>query len=97
MALGAGPFDESVLDAQPKATGNRPVELEMRFIGLSLSAADAPRLQQMSDAVLRMPLIGAMMIDPIDFHVEGTEVTTEIALHPAEHQWLLAQMKDGCW
>ena len=37
-------------DAQPKATGNRPVELEMRFIGLSLSAADAPRLQQISDA-----------------------------------------------
>jgi hypothetical protein len=38
-------------DAQPKGEGQKPVELEMRFIGLSLSADDAPRLQQISDAV----------------------------------------------
>jgi hypothetical protein len=38
-------------EAQPKATGKAPVELEMRFIGLALSAADAPRMKQISDAV----------------------------------------------
>jgi hypothetical protein len=38
-------------EAQPKATGETPVELEIRFIGLALSAPDVPRIQQMSDAV----------------------------------------------
>jgi hypothetical protein len=39
------------LAAQPKTAGKTPVELEMRFIGLSLSAADLPKMQQLSDAV----------------------------------------------
>ena len=37
--------------AQPKATGKSPVELEMRFVGLSLPPAEVPKLQQISDAV----------------------------------------------
>ena len=39
------------IDAQPPAAGASPVELEMRFIGLSLSETDAPKLRQISDAV----------------------------------------------
>lgn len=38
-------------EAQPKPTGQTPVELEMRFIGLAVPAKDTPRIQQISDAV----------------------------------------------
>jgi hypothetical protein len=37
--------------AQPKTAGKEPVVLEIRFIGLSVSAADAPKIRQISDAV----------------------------------------------
>jgi hypothetical protein len=36
--------------AQPKTAGKNPVELEMRFVGLSLTPADVPKLRQISDA-----------------------------------------------
>jgi len=38
-------------EAQPKSATKDAVALEMRFIGLALSAQDAPRLQAISDAV----------------------------------------------
>jgi hypothetical protein len=38
-------------EAQPKASGKTAVELEMRFIGLAVSAKDTARIQQISDTV----------------------------------------------
>jgi len=57
----------------------------------------ADRLQRLTDRVLRLPIVGAMILDPIDFRVKGSDVFTDIALRPSEHEWLLAQMDDGCW
>jgi hypothetical protein len=78
--------------------GERHV-MRARAHAVSPAAAknNAAILQRMTDSVLRMPLIGAMLLDPIDFHVDDGDVVTEISLRPAEHQWLLAQMDEGCW
>lgn len=54
-------------------------------------------LQRAADRVLKMPVIGAMLIDPIEFRVDGDEVATDVMLNPPEHQWILAHMTDGCW
>ncbi len=54
-------------------------------------------LQRAADSILKMPVIGAMLFDPIEFRVEGDEVATEVVLNPGEHEWILAQMTDGCW
>jgi hypothetical protein len=54
-------------------------------------------LQRAADSILKMPVIGAMLFDPIEFRVEGDEVATEVMLNPPEHQWILAHMTDGCW
>jgi len=59
--------------------------------------SNAAIFQKLTDSILRMPIVGAMLFDPIDFRVEGSDVVTDISLRPAEDQWLLAQMDDGCW
>jgi hypothetical protein len=58
---------------------------------------NAAILQRLTDRVLRMPIVGAMLFDPIDFRVDGSAVVTDLSLRPDEHEWLLAQMDDGCW
>jgi hypothetical protein len=54
-------------------------------------------LQRAADSILKLPVIGAMLFDPIEFRVEGDEVATEVVLNPPEHEWILAHMTDGCW
>lgn len=57
----------------------------------------AALLQRTTDAVLRMPIVGAMLFEPIEFRVVEDDVVTDISLSPSEHEWVLAQMSDGCW
>jgi hypothetical protein len=61
------------------------------------ATANAAILQKAADSVLRLPVIGSMIMDPIDFHAVGDEVAADVVLGPPEHQWILAHMTDGCW
>jgi len=80
------------------STGNKHI-VKLRGHASSQTSARENReiLQRAADSILKMPIIGAMLFDPIEFRVEGDEVATEVVLNPAEHEWVLAQMTDGCW
>ena len=58
---------------------------------------NAALLQKAADSVLKLPIIGAMIVDPIEFRANGDEVSTDVVLGPSEHEWILAHMTDGCW
>ena len=76
--------------------------VELRGWAHSTSSAreNARILQHAADQVSGIPVIGGMIMDPVEFTVRGgggDEVFAEIVLSPADHKWFLAHMAAGCW
>jgi hypothetical protein len=61
------------------------------------AAADAALLTKVSEEKLRIPGIGARILDPVIFTSSGTSLSGTMRLLHGDLEWILGQMTGPCW